>query len=43
MFNEVAVLVGKDGNTGSVYDSGMIVIYEKKKKVGELKAKLFLI
>ncbi|AJA47501.1 Fe-only nitrogenase accessory protein AnfO [Clostridium pasteurianum DSM 525 = ATCC 6013] len=39
MFNEVAVLVGKDGNTGSVYDSGMIVIYEKKEEGWRVKSK----
>ncbi|AGK98267.1 Fe-only nitrogenase accessory protein AnfO [Clostridium pasteurianum] len=30
MFDQIAVLTGKDGETGSIYEPGMVVIYEKE-------------
>lgn len=40
VFNQVAVLVGKDGNTSSIYEPGMIVIYEKEKESWKVKSKV---
>lgn len=39
MFNKVAVLVGKDGNTSSIYEPAMIVIYEKEKENWKVESK----
>lgn len=40
MFNEIAVLTGKDGNTSSIYEPGMVVVYERKDESWNVKNKI---
>lgn len=40
MYNQVAVLIGKDGNTGSVYEAGVVVLYEKENEIWSKKKEI---
>lgn len=40
MFDQIAVLIGKDGYTGSIYESGMVVLYEREEEKWIVKNKI---
>lgn len=40
MFDEIVVLTGKDGNTGSIYEPGMLVLYKREEKNWIVKNKI---
>ena len=40
MINQIAVLINKDGKTGTIYEQGMVVVYEKVDENWEVKNKI---
>ena len=40
MFDKIAVLTGKDGETGSIYEPGMVVLYEREEENWNVKNKI---
>lgn len=40
MFKQIAVLIGKDGQSSTVYEQGMVVVYEKEDEAWDVKNKI---